>query len=108
MVADPEADLRVTVGGRAVRTALLRVGAQHLRDELRRAGQAAVRAMNQGAKAGGFAHDTGEGGLSRYHKEAGGDLIWQIGTGYFGCRDAERGLRPGGLPRRPPRCPRSR
>ena len=50
-------------------------------------GEAAVRAMNTGAKMGGFAHDTGEGGLSRYHKENEGDLIWQIGTGYFGCRD---------------------
>ena len=57
-------------------------------------GEAAVRAMNQGAKAGGFAHDTGEGGLSRYHKEAGGDLIWQIGTGYFGCRDANGDFDP--------------
>ena len=50
--------------------------------------------MNQGAKAGGFAHDTGEGGLSKYHKEAGGDLIWQIGTGYFGCRDADGDFDP--------------
>ena len=50
--------------------------------------------MNQGAKAGNFAHDTGEGGLSRYHKEAGGDLIWQIGTGYFGCRDANGDFDP--------------
>ena len=50
--------------------------------------------MNQGAKAGGFAHDTGEGGLSKYHAEAGGDLIWQIGTGYFGCRDANGDFDP--------------
>ncbi len=47
---------------------------------------AAVRAMNKGAKMGNFAHNTGEGGLSRHHLEFGGDLIWQIGTGYFGCR----------------------
>ena len=46
----------------------------------------AVLALNAGAKAGGFAHNTGEGGLSPYHLEPGGDLIWQIGTGYFGCR----------------------
>ena len=45
----------------------------------------AVMALNLGAKAGGFAHNTGEGGLSPYHLQ-GGDLIWQIGTGYFGCR----------------------
>lgn len=46
----------------------------------------AVEAMNAGAKIGGFAHNTGEGGLSPYHLKHGGDLIWQIGTGYFGCR----------------------
>lgn len=47
----------------------------------------AVEALNAGAKIGGFAHNTGEGGLSDYHLKHGGDLIWQIGTGYFGCRD---------------------
>ncbi len=46
----------------------------------------AVLALNGGAKLGGFAHNTGEGGLSPYHLEPGGDLIWQIGTGYFSCR----------------------
>ena len=46
----------------------------------------AIRALNEGARRGGFAHDTGEGGISRYHREPGGDLIWEIGTGYFGCR----------------------
>ncbi|MFT5424264.1 MAG: glutamate synthase domain-containing protein 2, partial [Phycisphaerales bacterium] len=46
----------------------------------------AVLALNMGAKLGGFAHNTGEGGISPYHLENGGDLIWQIGTGYFGCR----------------------
>lgn len=45
----------------------------------------AVMAMNKGAKKGGFAHNTGEGGVSPYHKQ-GGDLIWQLGTGYFGAR----------------------
>ncbi|MCB9916333.1 MAG: FMN-binding glutamate synthase family protein [Planctomycetes bacterium] len=48
----------------------------------------AVMALNKGAKLGGFAHNTGEGGISPYHLEHGADLIWQIGTGYFGCRDA--------------------
>lgn len=47
----------------------------------------AVRALNKGAQLGGFAHDTGEGGISLYHLEHGGDLIWNIGSGYFGCRD---------------------
>jgi len=46
----------------------------------------AIRALNKGAKIGGFSHNTGEGSLSPYHLEAGGDIIWQIGTGYFGCR----------------------
>ena len=46
----------------------------------------AVLALNGGAKDGGFAHNTGEGGLSPYHLQPGGDLIWQVGTGYFGCR----------------------
>jgi len=50
--------------------------------------QNAILALNRGAKAGGFYHNTGEGGISPYHLEPGGDLVWQIGTGYFGCRDA--------------------
>jgi glutamate synthase domain-containing protein 2 len=49
----------------------------------------AVLALNRGAGKGGFAHNTGEGGISSYHLEAGGDLVWQIGTGYFGCRTAD-------------------
>jgi len=52
----------------------------------------AIRALNRGARLGGFAHNTGEGGLSRYHREPGGDLVWQIGTGYFGCRTASGGF----------------
>jgi glutamate synthase domain-containing protein 2 len=47
----------------------------------------AIRALNRGARLGGFAHDTGEGSISAYHREHGGDLIWEIGSGYFGCRD---------------------
>ncbi len=47
---------------------------------------AALRALNRAAKKGNFAHNTGEGGIAPYHLEAGADLIWQIGTGYFGCR----------------------
>jgi glutamate synthase domain-containing protein 2 len=46
----------------------------------------AIRALNKGAALGGFAHDTGEGGVSPYHLEHGGDLIWEVGSGYFGCR----------------------
>ncbi len=49
----------------------------------------AILALNQGAKLGNFAHNTGEGGISPYHLAGGGDLIWQIGTGYFGCRNKD-------------------
>ena len=54
----------------------------------------AVEALNAGAKIGGFAHNTGEGGLSPYHLKQGGDIIWQIGTGYFGARDEEGRFSP--------------
>jgi glutamate synthase domain-containing protein 2 len=49
----------------------------------------AVRALNLGAKLGDFYHDTGEGGLSPYHLENGGDLVWELGSGYFGARDKD-------------------
>ena len=49
----------------------------------------AIRALNIGAKKGNFAHDTGEGGYSPYHRENGGDLIWEIGSGYFSCRNQD-------------------
>ena len=49
----------------------------------------AIRALNGGAKIGGFFHNTGEGGISDHHLEHGGDLVWQIGTGYFGCRNRD-------------------
>jgi len=47
----------------------------------------AILALNAGAKRGGFAHDTGEGSISAHHRAHGGDLIWEIGSGYFGCRN---------------------
>ncbi|MBC7603526.1 MAG: FMN-binding glutamate synthase family protein, partial [Ramlibacter sp.] len=49
----------------------------------------AILALNKGAKLGNFAHDTGEGSISSYHRANGGDLIWEIGSGYFGCRDEQ-------------------
>jgi glutamate synthase domain-containing protein 2 len=49
----------------------------------------AILALNLGAKQGGFAHDTGEGSISHYHRVYGGDLIWEIGSGYFGCRNTD-------------------
>jgi glutamate synthase domain-containing protein 2 len=54
----------------------------------------AIRALNKGAKAGNFAHDTGEGGFSAYHREHGGDIIWEIGSGYFGARNADGTFSP--------------
>lgn len=54
----------------------------------------AIRALNSGAQKGGFAHNTGEGGATPYHLETGGDLIWQIGTGYFGCRTPDGDFEP--------------
>ncbi len=54
----------------------------------------AIRALNEGARRGGFAHDTGEGGVSPYHREFGGDLIWEIGSGYFGCRRSDGSFCP--------------
>jgi glutamate synthase domain-containing protein 2 len=49
----------------------------------------AIRALNKGAALGGFYHDTGEGSISAYHREMGGDLVWELGSGYFGCRTAD-------------------
>ncbi len=55
---------------------------------------AAIEALNKGAKMGRFAHDTGEGSISPYHQRHGGDLIWELGTAYFGCRDHEGKFNP--------------
>ncbi|MEP7281477.1 MAG: FMN-binding glutamate synthase family protein, partial [Rubrivivax sp.] len=49
----------------------------------------AILALNGGARRGGFAHDTGEGSISEYHRVHGGDLVWEVASGYFGCRDAD-------------------
>ena len=49
----------------------------------------AIQALNKGAQMGGFAHDTGEGSISTHHRTNGGDLIWEIGSGYFGCRNED-------------------
>ena len=82
-------DFRVTVGGGDCRKpyalSLFNVSAM----SFGALSANAIRALNRGAKLGGFAHDTGEGGISRYHREFGGDLIWEIGSGYFGCRNED-------------------
>jgi glutamate synthase domain-containing protein 2 len=54
----------------------------------------AIRALNKGAKLGGFYHDTGEGSISPYHLEYGADLVWEIGSGYFGCRNEDGTFNP--------------
>ncbi len=85
-LADP-ASFRVSIGGPQCRqpysASLLNISAMSFGS----LSANAIRALNQGAKLGDFAHDTGEGGISPYHREHGGDLIWEIGSGYFGCRD---------------------
>jgi glutamate synthase domain-containing protein 2 len=82
-----ENDLRVTFGGpdclQPYSASILNVSAM----SFGALSKNAIMALNGGAKMGNFAHNTGEGGLSPYHLEMGGDLIWQIGTGYFSCRD---------------------
>ncbi|MEP7117760.1 MAG: FMN-binding glutamate synthase family protein [Acidobacteriota bacterium] len=79
---------RVTVGGPAClqpySASILNVSAMSYGSLSKNA----VLALNTGARLGGFAHNTGEGGLSPYHLDPGGDLVWQIGTGYFSCRTA--------------------
>src|SRR3546814_7570789 len=53
-------------------------------------GANAIEALNLGARLGDFYHDTGEGGFSPYHRTHGGDIVWELGSGYFGCRDEVR------------------
>jgi glutamate synthase domain-containing protein 2 len=88
----PDAPPRVRIGGpdcgRPYDMALLNVSAMSFGS----LSANAVLALNGGAAAGGFAHDTGEGGLSEYHLRPGGDLVWEIGTGYFGCRTEDGGF----------------
>ncbi|MCL7744838.1 FMN-binding glutamate synthase family protein [Guyparkeria hydrothermalis] len=86
-VSEIDPDLRVTVGGPQCRqpysASVLNISAMSYGS----LSPAAILALNRGARLGGFSHNTGEGGLSPHHLEHGGDLVWQIGTGYFGCRD---------------------
>lgn len=88
------AEMRVQIGGpncnQPYRASVLNISAMSygsLSDN-------AIRALNRGAAKGGFAHNTGEGGISPYHLEGGGDLIWQVGTGYFGARRTGGGFDP--------------
>lgn len=88
-VSPPDEPHRVPVGGpqctRPYDMALLNVSAM----SFGALSAQAVLALNTGAKMGGFAQDTGEGGLTEYHLRPGGDLVWEIGSGYFGCRTSD-------------------
>jgi glutamate synthase domain-containing protein 2 len=92
--ADIDHDIKIKVGGsdcaKPYDASLLNISAMSFGSLSKNA----VLAMNTGAKTGGFAHNTGEGGISPYHKQPGGDLIWQIGTGYFGCRAEDGNFNP--------------
>jgi glutamate synthase domain-containing protein 2 len=82
-----EKDLRVWIGNyqcmQPYHSSIFNIGAM----SYGALSKTAIVSLNEGASIGRFAHNTGEGGISEYHLR-GGDLIWQIGTGYFGCRDA--------------------
>ncbi len=79
-------DFRITIGGpeclKPYSASVLNISAMSFGS----LSAGAIRALNGGAKRGNFAHDTGEGGVSPYHTENGGDIIWELGSGYFGCR----------------------
>ncbi|MDO6533894.1 MULTISPECIES: FMN-binding glutamate synthase family protein [Alteromonas] len=79
-------DPRVTIGGKDCKqpyhASILNISAMSFGSLSKNA----ILALNKGAKKGNFFHNTGEGGLTPYHEENGGDIVWQIGTGYFGCR----------------------
>lgn len=83
-----DTDFRVTVGGsrkRPYRASVFNISAMSFGS----LSANAILSLNKGAKMGGFYHDTGEGSISRYHREPGGDLVWEIGSGYFGCRNED-------------------
>ncbi|RMH43628.1 MAG: FMN-binding glutamate synthase family protein [Deltaproteobacteria bacterium] len=81
-----EAEPRVRIGGPRCRVPYLASRLNVSAMSYGSLSKQAILALNLGARTGGFWHNTGEGGLSPYHLEHGGDLVWQIGTGYFGCR----------------------
>ncbi len=86
---------RVPVGGaqctQPYETALLNISAMSFGS----LSAAAIEALSRGAASGGFAHDTGEGAISPYHERGGADLIWELGTGYYGARAQDGGFDPG-------------
>jgi glutamate synthase domain-containing protein 2 len=93
-VEDIDLDPRVTIGSRHCKqpysASILNISAMSFGS----LSKPALQALNKGAKLGGFYHNTGEGGVSPYHLEYGADVVWQIGTGYFGCRNDSGGFDP--------------
>ncbi len=89
-----DTDFRVRIGGSACRqpysASLYNISAMSFGS----LSANAILALNTGARKGGFAHDTGEGSISRYHRQGGGDLICQIASGYFGCRNDDGSFSP--------------
>lgn len=84
----PSHDFRLTIGSQAQQpysASVLNISAMSFGS----LSASAIHALNEGARRGNFYHDTGEGSISPYHRDPGGDLVWEIGSGYFGCRDAE-------------------
>jgi len=89
-----DTDFRVSIGGpdckQPYSSSLLNISAMSFGS----LSANAFLALNKGAAKGGFAHDTGEGGISRYHRAGGGDLIFQVASGYFGCRNDDGSFSP--------------
>src|SRR6202012_2142651 len=92
--SDPET-YRITIGGpqcaRPYSASVFNISAMSFGS----LSAAAISALNIGAKAGGFYHDTGEGSISPYHREGGGDIVWEGASGYFGCRTGDGPFDPG-------------
>jgi glutamate synthase domain-containing protein 2 len=86
--ADPET-FRITIGGdqceKPYRASVFNISAMSFGS----LSANAILALNTGARLGGFSHDTGEGSFSPYHRQGGGDIVWEIASGYFGCRTSD-------------------
>jgi glutamate synthase domain-containing protein 2 len=85
-VENTSSDFRITIGGPDCRQSYSASILNISGTSFGAVSANAIMAFNKGAKLGGFAHNTGEGSISRHHRKHGGDIIWQVATGYFGCR----------------------
>ncbi|HWA60833.1 MAG TPA: FMN-binding glutamate synthase family protein, partial [Caulobacteraceae bacterium] len=86
--SDPES-FRITIGGpqcaKPYSASIFNISAMSFGS----LSAAAISALNRGAKMGAFSHDTGEGSISPYHRAGGGDIVWEVASGYFGCRTSD-------------------